>query len=307
MIHIQSLQKKFQNTEAVSSINLQLEEGQTIALLGPNGAGKTTTFRMLSGLIKPTSGSIQFDQVAQSMDHRHYIGYLPQYPQFHGWMTGYEFLILMGELSGMTKADAKERAELLLKRTGLDEAKHKRISGYSGGMKQRLGIAQAMIHHPKLLILDEPVSSLDPVGRRDVLNLLKSLKSETTILFSTHILSDAEEISDYLVVMNQGQIVEQGLVHDLEKKYQKQVIKFGVAEQTEDFIQTLEVLPYVKQVKQERNYYYLETTDVTATREAVLALVADKHLALNHFSIEKTTLEEMFLEVIGFEATTDPA
>ncbi|MGM0522824.1 MAG: ATP-binding cassette domain-containing protein [Bacillota bacterium] len=307
MIHIQSLQKKFQNTEAVSSINLQLEEGQTIALLGPNGAGKTTTFRILAGLIKPTSGSIQFDQVAPNSDHRHYIGYLPQYPQFHSWMTGFEFLILMGELSGMTKGDAKERAELLLTRTGLVEAKHKRISGYSGGMKQRLGIAQAMIHQPKLLILDEPVSSLDPVGRRDVLNLLKTLKSETTILFSTHILSDAEEISDYLVVMNQGHVVEQGEVHDLEKKYQKQVIKLGVNEYPEHFIQNLEALPYIKQVKQERHFFYLETTHVTATREAVLALVANKHLALSHFSIDKTTLEEMFLEVIGFEATTDPA
>jgi ABC-2 type transport system ATP-binding protein len=305
MIQVQALQKKFGNTVAVSSIDLQLEEGQTIALLGPNGAGKTTTFRMLSGLIKPTSGSIQFDQVAPNSDHRHYIGYLPQYPQFHGWMTGFEFLILIGELSGMTKAGAKERAELLLTRTGLIEVKHKRISGYSGGMKQRLGIAQAMIHQPKLLILDEPVSSLDPVGRRDVLNLLKTLKSETTILFSTHILSDAEEISDYLVVMNQGAIVEQGPVHDLEKKYQKQVIKLAVSEQPDHFIETLEALPYVKQVKQERHYMYLETTQVSATREAVLAIVTDKRLALTHFSIDKTTLEEMFLEVIGFEATTD--
>ncbi len=307
MIHIQALQKKFQNTIAVSSIDLQLEEGQTIALLGPNGAGKTTTFRMLAGLIKPTSGSIQFDQVASNIDHRHYIGYLPQYPQFHGWMTGYEFLMLMGELSGMTKAEAKQRAELLLIRTGLDEAKHKRISGYSGGMKQRLGIAQAMIHQPKLLILDEPVSSLDPVGRRDVLNLLKTLKSETTILFSTHILSDAEEISDFLVVMDQGTIVEQGHVHDLEKKYQKQVIKLAVSEQPDDFIQTLEALPYVKQARQERHHIYLETTQVTATREAILALILEKHLALSHFSIDKTTLEEMFLEVIGFETTADPA
>lgn len=305
MIHIKALQKKFQNTVAVSSIDLQLEEGQTIALLGPNGAGKTTTFRMLAGLIKPTSGSIQFDQVAQSMDHRHYIGYLPQYPQFHGWMTGFEFLILMGELSGMSKAEAKERAELLLTRTGLDEAKHKRISGYSGGMKQRLGIAQAMIHQPKLLILDEPVSSLDPVGRRDVLNLLKTLKNETTILFSTHILSDAEEISDYLVVMNKGVIAEQGNVHDLEMKYQKQVIKLAVSKQPDHFIQILEALPYVKQARQERQYIYLETTNVPATREALLTQVINTHLALTHFSIDKTTLEEMFLEVIGFEASSD--
>lgn len=303
MINIQSLEKKFQETIAVSKIDLQLEEGQTIALLGPNGAGKTTTFRMLAGLIKPTSGSIIFDQVDESMDHRHYIGYLPQYPQFHGWMTGYEFLILIGELSGLTKKESRERASVLLKRTGLENAKNKRISGYSGGMKQRLGIAQAMIHKPKLLILDEPVSSLDPVGRRDVLDLLKALQEETTILFSTHILSDAEEISDYLVVMNEGHVVEQGKVQDLATKYQKKVIKLSLSEAPKDWIETLHSLPYVKSIKQQSLNLYLETTNIAATRESILALIIENDLTLTHFSIEKTTLEEMFLEVIGFEAT----
>lgn len=302
MIKIHSLEKKFQETIAVSKIDLQLEEGQTIALLGPNGAGKTTTFRMLAGLVKPTSGSIVFDQVDASMDHRHYIGYLPQYPQFHGWMTGYEFLILIGELSGITKGAARERADVLIKRTGLEHAKNKRISGYSGGMKQRLGIAQAMIHKPKLLILDEPVSSLDPVGRRDVLNLLKALQKETTILFSTHILSDAEEMSDYLVVMNDGHVVEHGKVQDLEMKYQKQVIKLSLGETPENWIETLHALPYVKSIKQQSLNLYIETSNIAATRKAILALVIENDLTLTHFSIEKTTLEEMFLEVIGFEA-----
>lgn len=302
MIKIHSLEKKFQETIAVSKIDLQLEEGQTIALLGPNGAGKTTTFRMLAGLVKPTSGSIVFDQVDASMDHRHYIGYLPQYPQFHGWMTGYEFLILIGELSGITKSAARERADVLIKRTGLEHAKNKRISGYSGGMKQRLGIAQAMIHKPKLLILDEPVSSLDPVGRRDVLNLLKALQKETTILFSTHILSDAEEMSDYLVVMNDGHVVEHGKVQDLEMKYQKQVIKLSLDETPENWNETLHALPYVKSIKQQSLNLYLETSNIAATRKAILALVIENDLKLTHFSIEKTTLEEMFLEVIGFEA-----
>lgn len=307
MIHIQSLQKKYPQTLAVSSIDLQLEEGQTIALLGPNGAGKTTTFRMIAGLIKPTSGSISFDQVKPHTDHRQYIGYLPQYPQFHGWMSGMEFLVFMGELSGLTKDTAKQRASTLLKRTGLEEAKDKRISGYSGGMKQRLGIAQAMIHQPKLLILDEPVSSLDPIGRRDVLNLLKSLKQETTILFSTHILSDAEEMSDYLIVMNKGKIVEEGKLDDLERKYQKQVIKLSFSQKQDDLIHKLSQLPSVINIKQDRDCLYLETAEFKKTRDAVLTLVAKELLDLTHFSIEKTTLEEMFLEVIGIEAVNHDA
>src|SRR5699024_9202307 len=139
----------------------------------------------------------------QNEDIRPYIGYLPQYPTFYGWMSGYEFLIYIGKLANMNKDDVNERAEELLALVGLSEAKNKKIRTYSGGMKQRLGIAQAIIHRPQILMLDEPVSSLDPIGRREVLELMEQLKQEMTIIFSTHILSDADEISDELLLLHE--------------------------------------------------------------------------------------------------------
>ena len=145
VVEVHDLQKTFKGKEAVRGLDFQLEHGKVIALLGPNGAGKTTTLRMLSGLLKPTKGSIRFTGADEKEDIRKYIGFLPQYPSFHQWMTGKEFLVYVGQLAHLTKSEAKERADQLLKKVGIADAANQRIGKYSGGMKQRLGIAQAMI------------------------------------------------------------------------------------------------------------------------------------------------------------------
>ncbi|GAQ17206.1 ABC transporter ATP-binding protein [Oceanobacillus picturae] len=168
--------KKYGAHTVVDDVSFSLPEGKCIALIGPNGAGKTTILRMLSGLLSPTNGNVSLDNIVNHVDSRKYIGYLPQYPVFYNWMTGREFLIYSGQLSLLSKAEATKAADEMLKKVGIEEAKNKRISGYSGGMKQRLGLAQALIHQPKVLILDEPVSSLDPLGRRDVLILMKKVE-----------------------------------------------------------------------------------------------------------------------------------
>src|SRR5699024_9690079 len=147
-----------------------------------------------------TSGSIQFAK--HQGDYRELIGYLPQHPVFYEWMTGEEYVLFVAKLSSLSKETAIKRTNDILEKLGLVEAKQKRISTYSGGMKQRLGIAQAIIHHPKLLILDEPVSALDPAGRREILNLMEILKDEMSILFSTHILADADEVCDEVILLN---------------------------------------------------------------------------------------------------------
>src|SRR5690606_21871186 len=203
------LTKKYNSYTVVDKISFQLEANKCIALIGPNGAGKTTTLRMLAGLIKQTSGTINFLNTGQK-DFRSFIGYLPQHPVFYNWMSGLEYLIFCAKLTLIDKKAAKSRAEELLEKVGLKDAKNKQIGNYSGGMKQRLGIAQAIIHQPKLVILDEPVSALDPIGRREVLTLMEELKKEMTILFSTHILNDADEISDELLLLHDGKIVEAG-------------------------------------------------------------------------------------------------
>ncbi|WP_130860607.1 ABC transporter ATP-binding protein [Gracilibacillus phocaeensis] len=300
---IDQLNKTYGQKQAVHRLNLELAPGQTYALLGPNGAGKTTTLRMISGLIKPTAGTIRFDGIRENEDLRRYIGYLPQYPHFHGWMSGREFLIYVGELSYLSKEEAGTRADRLLEKTGIAEAANKRINTYSGGMRQRLGIAQAMIHQPRFLLLDEPVSSLDPVGRRDLLNSLEELKTETTILFSTHILSDAEEISDSLIVMNQGRVVEQGTLETLRKKYQRQVIDLHFTEASQELQIQIKSISEVTEVHEQKGHLVVEVTDVETVKKAILQLTLEQGWSLDYFSVHQTSLEEMFMEVIGHETT----
>ncbi|MGG1880445.1 ABC transporter ATP-binding protein [Paenibacillus cisolokensis] len=160
---------------------------------------------MLAGLLSPSGGEIQYEDGGKSgRDWQKRIGYLPQYPKFYGWMTGMEYLIFSAKLSGLSGAQARKRSLEVLDNVGLREAAKRRIAGYSGGMKQRLGIAQSLVHEPSLIMLDEPVSALDPIGRREVMDLLSRLRGEVTILFSTHVLHDAEEVCDRMVVMVEG-------------------------------------------------------------------------------------------------------
>ena len=224
LLTVNNLAKTYDGKTAVNNISFEFEYEKCIALIGPNGAGKTTILRTLAGLLKPSEGTIRISDVASNDDVRKYIGYLPQYPVFHPWMTGMEFLVYSGQLAFLSKKEAKNRAEVLLEKVGIADARNMRIGKYSGGMKQRLGIAQAIIHKPKLLILDEPVSSLDPIGRREVLTLMEELKKEMSILFSTHILTDADEVSDALLLLHQGNIVESGSMAMLRQKYQTSTI-----------------------------------------------------------------------------------
>lgn len=183
VLEVAKLSKQYKNKLAVQNISFSLQEGKCTALLGPNGAGKTTVLNMITGLIDPSAGKISSPFLKSNTDLRSMIGFLPQFPAFYEWMSGEEYLIFAGELCHLSKSEAMKRADELLQIVGLEEGKKRKISQYSGGMKQRLGIAQALIHKPKLILLDEPVSALDPFGRREVLELMKGLKNETTILF----------------------------------------------------------------------------------------------------------------------------
>lgn len=194
LLAVEHLTKSYDKTVAVRDVSVSIKQGRCVALIGPNGAGKTTTLKILAGLIRPTEGTIHFHGEANP-DLRFSLRYLPQNPGFHDWMTGREFLIYVGQLAGLSQVEAKERSMAIMGRLGLETAANRSIGGYSGGMKQRLGICQALIHRPQLLILDEPVSALDPVGRREILELLADLRGEATVLYSTHVLHDAEEIS----------------------------------------------------------------------------------------------------------------
>ena len=298
-LSIVNLSKKFNQQVAVDDVSFQLKSGQCIALLGANGAGKTTTLRMIAGLLSPTNGSIRFEGYENGQDIREKIGYLPQHPVFHGWMTGKEFLVYVGRLAHLTKSEANARADQLLNQVGISDVKDKRISKYSGGMRQRLGIAQALIHKPSLIMLDEPVSALDPIGRREVLTLLEELKKETTILFSTHILNDAEEISDGLLLMHEGKLLEQGQLTDLREKYQTQKIELSFKSFSEEMVAQLTSLPGVDEVNADRDGLVCLVNNVAQARENILTKTLAMGWELTNFTVSRATLEDMFMEVVN--------
>lgn len=225
-LSIDRLTKQYQNKIAVDRISLRLNTG-IYGLLGANGAGKTTLMRMVCGILKPTSGTITFDGIDVSEErYRSMLGYLPQdfgyYPEF----TGEDFLLYMAALKGMRKPQARRKTVELLKLVSLHDVAKKKIKTYSGGMKQRLGIAQALLNQPKLLVLDEPTAGLDPKERVRFRDLIKDLGKDSVVLLSTHIVSDIEHIADDILMMKSGQLIYQGKWTDksgnLEEFYLKQ-------------------------------------------------------------------------------------
>ncbi|MEH7113530.1 ABC transporter ATP-binding protein [Neobacillus niacini] len=299
LIQIQGLKKSFQGNEVIKGLDFKLEKGKCIALLGPNGAGKTTTLRMLSGLMKPTRGTITFSDAKKDGDIRHLIGYLPQFPVFYDWMSGLEFLQYVGELAGLTGKEAKSRSLELLELVGISDAKNRRVGKYSGGMKQRLGIAQAIIHRPQLVMLDEPVSALDPFGRREVLELLEGLKKETTILFSTHILNDAEEVCDEILFLHNGEIVESGTMEDLRERHQQAKIDLVFRKKTGEIVNVLNNHALTLSILEEGNRISVFVKDIELARKEFLKLIADKNWHLEKFEISSMTLEDVFMKVVG--------
>jgi len=297
VVTVKQITKTYGTQDVLSDVSFSLTTGNCIALIGPNGAGKTTMLRILTGLIKPTTGECQYH--ATTNDIRSLIGYLPQHPVFHHWMTGEEFLIYSAKLTGIPTQEAQKRAASLLKTVGIEAAKKKPIHTYSGGMKQRLGIAQAMIHRPQLLVLDEPVSALDPIGRREVLDLLETLKQEVTILFSTHILSDADEVSDDVILLHQGKVIEAGSMTPLRKKYQTTKIELTFDGKLAFYEQQLLQLETILHSKIVRNTIHVTVSDIELAREEILSKTMIYDWALTSFVINRTSLEDMFMKAVN--------
>ncbi|UOQ44842.1 ABC transporter ATP-binding protein [Halobacillus salinarum] len=293
MIKVQHLTKVFGTEKVVSDLSFLLEEGTSTALIGPNGAGKTTTLSMLTGLLKPTNGSVSMQNV---QDIRKEIGFLPQYPNFYPWLTALEFTEMTAKLNGVPNRDAKKQAEKMLEFVGLKNDLFKKTAVFSGGMKQRLGIAQAIVHKPRLLVLDEPVSALDPVGRREMINLLKQLQQQSTILYSTHILNDAEEMTDQLLFLNKGKLVEQGSLKDIRAKFDSSRFKV-------QFSSTDDALLFASQVQlptlADKNCVFIEIIDNIPTMQQLMSQLIELPFTILKVERVTLTLEEIFMKVVG--------
>lgn len=297
LVTIESLVKRFGRETAVNDLAFAIKKGSCTALLGPNGAGKTTTLRMLAGLLHPTSGKIEFAGL-ENGDHRKYIGYLPQHPVFYNWMTANEFLVYVGQLAHLSKKESQQRADELLELVGLADAKKKKIGGFSGGMKQRLGIAQAMIHEPKLVMLDEPVSALDPVGRREVIDMMRELKKKTTILFSTHVLHDAEEVCDDIVIIRKGELALHDSLEGLRKKHQHDVITIESEVDLTEWAKGLSGLESILEVTVERTKATIGVGQLQKARVAILQDLLNKEIPVTSFNIGQSSLEDVFMKVV---------
>jgi ABC-2 type transport system ATP-binding protein len=294
LVTINDLSKRYKEHIAVNPISFSIEKGSCIALLGPNGAGKTTLLQMLAGLLTPTTGTIQFSDHKQK-DYRRLIGFLPQHPSFFNWMTTKEFLQFAGELSHVPKKKLATRIDETLEFVHLREVKNKKIGSFSGGMKQRLGLAQSLLHDPELLILDEPVSALDPTGRRDVLHLIDKLKNKMTIIFSTHILHDAEQVCEKVLMLKDGNLKWNGTLEQLRKEFDLLAIKLRTKEPIQDFLKPLEFLDHVE-------YFDLTTAKITmrdlSKMNEVLQELISQNRTLVLFETMQDSLEDAYMKVM---------
>ncbi len=297
VLTLSHIKKSFGADEVLRNVDFSVPEHSVYGFIGLNGAGKTTTMKCVLGLLKPDSGEVRVkDKTVVYGENRtnRYIGYLPDVPEFYGFMTPAEYLALCGEVTGMRRDEIRKRSAEMLELVGLGGV-NKRIKGFSRGMKQRLGIAQALLNSPDLLICDEPTSALDPVGRKEILEVLQAVKERTTVIFSTHILSDVERICDRIAFLHDGVIALEGTLEEVRAKRKSRGVEleFVSADEAQRFLHS-----FGSGKRQEGQKVLLEG-QAAEDQKALL-----QYLSCGDFIIEcmerlEPTLEDLFMEVTG--------
>jgi len=302
-IELRGLTKRFGNTLALDHVDLVVRPGVVFGFLGRNGAGKTTALRILSGLARPTEGTahvLGHDVTGATDAVRARIGFLPDVPGFYPWMTAREYLDFAGQLFSLDRATLDERAKALLEMAGLASVTTP-VGGFSRGMKQRLGIAQALINAPSLLMLDEPTSALDPIGRREVLEMVASLRGRTTVFFSTHILADVERVCDAVAILERGRIVESADIAELTARAaaNRLVVELEDDGAAASVASELAGRTWLKSVDTAEGTLRITVSDLPAAQREIPAAIASAGVALRRFEIEEGSLEDVFVELVG--------
>jgi ABC-2 type transport system ATP-binding protein len=297
-LEIINVTKSFKEKIAVNNFSMELKSGECVGLIGPNGAGKSTLIKMISDIIDPNAGEVLLNGKKISKMKRE-IGYLPQYPNFFNWMTARETLTFMGQLSGVKKEVLTNSIPEILTKVGLKAEENSKVGTFSGGMKQRLGIAQALLHKPSLIVMDEPVSALDPIGRREVLNLIEEIKKDTTILLSTHILSDAEEICERFVIMKDGTKIEDTKITDLLNRNSENKLIVEITAKDRKWVDTIKKLPYVKDIEVVGLKVKVKVESIEENKASLLQNALEHKVDIVKFEMNNDTLEEIFLKLVG--------
>jgi len=298
MIEMNHITKRYREVDALKGISLSVGQGAVFGFLGPNGAGKTTLIRILAGLIEPTSGSFRINGAVMDATKKH-VGYLAQQPSFYPWMTGRELLGFSGRLYGMATTEIKQRISELLELCGMQHTADRKIGSYSGGMVQRLGIAQAILHRPRVTLLDEPASALDPVGRKEVLELITRLREETTIFMSSHILEDVQRVCDEVAIISQGSIILHEDMKSLLESHARPFmsLKFATSSDACAFL-ALMASQSVVGVAESDFRVAIPEDDYRKRYPHIMRMLAEHDLRLDSISRQSATLEDVFMHHI---------
>ena len=302
-VKIKGLVKDFHGVLAVNGLDLSVPEGSIYGFLGPNGAGKTTTLKMIAGMTEPTSGEIEImgEKVTfGNHQHRDMIGYLPDVPGFYDWMTAREFLTFVGGLYHIPRDVLSQRCDELLELVHLKKHTKKKIGTYSRGMKQRLGIAQALVNNPKVVLLDEPVSALDPIGRKEVMDIILSLKSKVTVFFSTHILADVERICDRIVIIHEGKKLLEDSIENIKKVPDVRELVYE-CDHEEDVMKIYEKMNHYHdcEITYDKHTITFKTRDINSLRSYLNEVIYYGNILIKKSYIKEISLEDIFLKVVN--------
>lgn len=306
-IEIHALSRRFNGVQALNHLEMQVREGSVYGFLGPNGAGKTTTLRILAGLARADAGTVMIDGeqagiLGKSLPQ---VGYLPEEPAFYSWMTPLEYLDFTGKIFHLETKERKARVTEMIELSGLKEAQKRKIGGFSRGMRQRLGIVQALMNQPRVLLLDEPVSALDPSGRKEVLDLIEGLREHCTILMSTHILADVERVCDTVGIIRKGKMIAQADRVDLLERYAVSALELelanGQAARIEEVIAKIRGLEGIISVKIVNHCLRIQVNDVTSVQKTLMRAILEMGIRFERLEIVRPSLEEVFIQLTGEE------
>jgi ABC-2 type transport system ATP-binding protein len=306
VISTEGLSKSFSEVHALKSLDLRVPQKSIFAFLGPNGAGKTTTIKLLLGLLKPTSGGgkiFGMDIIHDSVEIRANIGYLPQDSHYYEHMTARQTLEYTAKFFyAGPQPEIDKRVNEMIELVGLEGKADRPIKGFSGGERQRLGIAQAEVNYPDLLILDEPAASLDPQGRRDVLEVMSRIRKYATIFYCTHILDDVQRVSDQVAIVNQGELVTQASIEELLAGTGDLIYSVTLRGYAQSAYTQINQQPWVSGIEAsqegEQATWQVSVTDEAAAEDQLMSLLVSSGLKVSNFSRKEKNLEDVFINII---------